>query len=53
MMTRWRRGSLIKKRGYMFAQEGKGKDKHRKEDPKVIGEALVIGKDELIMKKID
>ena len=42
-----------KKRGYMFAQELKGKDKDRKEDPKVIGEALVIGKDELIMKKID
>ena len=42
-----------KKRGYMFAQEGKGKDKDRKEDQKVIGEALVIGKDELIMKKID
>ena len=42
-----------KKRGYMFAQERKGKDKDRKEDPKVIGEALVIGKDELIMKKID
>ena len=37
----------------MFAQELKGKDKDRKEDPKVIGEALVIGKDELIMKKID
>ena len=37
----------------MFTQEGKGKDKDRKEDPKVIGEALVIGKDELIMKKID
>ena len=42
-----------KKRGYMFAQEGKGKDKDRKEDQKVIGEALVIGKDELIIKKID
>ena len=42
-----------KKRGYMFAQEGKGKDKDRKEDQKVIGEALVIGKDELIVKKID
>ena len=42
-----------KKRGYMFVQELKGKDKDRKEDPKVIGEALVIGKDELIMKKID
>ena len=37
----------------MFAQEGKGKDKDRKEDQKVIGEALVIGKDELIVKKID
>ena len=37
----------------MFAQEGKGKDKDRKEDQKVIGKALVIGKDELIMKKID
>ena len=42
-----------KKRGYMFAQEGKGKDKDRKEDQKVIGEALMIGKDELIVKKID
>ena len=42
-----------KKRGYMFAQEGKGKDKDRKEDQKVIGEVLVIGKDELIVKKID
>ena len=42
-----------KKRGYMFAQEGKAKDKDRKEDPKVIGEALLIGKDEMIMKKID
>ena len=42
-----------KKRGYMFAQEGKAKDKDRKEDQKVIGEALVIGKDELIVKKID
>ena len=42
-----------KKRGYMFVQELKGKDKDRKEDPKVIGEALVIGKDELIVKKID
>ena len=41
-----------KKRGYMFAQEGKGKNKDRK-DQKVIGEALVIGKDELIVKKID
>ena len=42
-----------KKRGYMFVQELRGKDKDRKEDPKVIGEALVIGKEELIMKKID
>ena len=42
-----------KRRGYMFTQEGKGKDKDRKEDQKVIGEALVIGKDELIVKKID
>ena len=42
-----------KKRGYMFAQEGKAKDKDRKEDPKVIGKALLIGKDEMIMKKID
>ena len=42
-----------KKRGYMFTQEGKGKEKDRKEDQKVIGKALVIGKDELIMKKID
>ena len=42
-----------KKRGYMFTQEGKGKDKDRKEDQKVIGKALMIGKDELIMKKID
>ena len=42
-----------KKRGYMFAQEGKAKDKDRKEDLKVIGKALLIGKDELIMKKID
>ena len=37
----------------MFTQEGKGKDKDRKEDQKVIGKALVIGKDELIVKKID
>ena len=37
----------------MFAHEGKGKDKDRKEDQKVIGKALVIGKDELIVKKID
>ena len=37
----------------MFAQEGKAKDKDRKEDPKVIGKALLIGKDEMIMKKID
>ena len=42
-----------KKRGYMFTQEGKAKDKDRNEDPKVIGEALLIGKDEMIMKKID
>ena len=42
-----------KKRGYMFTQEGKAKDKDRKEDLKVIGEALLIGKDEMIMKKID
>ena len=37
----------------MFAQEGKGKDIDRKEDQKVIGKALLIGKDELIVKKID
>ena len=37
-----------KRRGYMFAQEGKGKDKDRKEDQKVIGKVLMIGKDELI-----
>ena len=42
-----------KKRGYIFTQELKGKDKDRKEDLKVIVEALVIGKDELIVKKID
>ena len=42
-----------KKRGYMFAQEDKAKDKDRKEGSKVIGEALVIGNEEMIMKKID
>ena len=42
-----------KKRGYMFTQEVKAKDKDRKEDLKVIGKALLIGKDEMIVKKID
>ena len=37
-----------KKRGYMFAQEGKAKDKDRKEDPKVIG-ALCIVCNRLVM----
>ena len=42
-----------KKRGYMFAQEEKAKDKDRKELLKVIGEGLLIGNDEMIVKKID
>ena len=37
----------------MFAQEGKAKDKDRKEDPKVNGKALLIGNNEMIVKKID
>ena len=42
-----------KKRGYMFAQEDKTKDKEKKEAAKVISEGLLIGKDEMIVKKID
>ena len=37
----------------MFAQEDKAKDKEKKEATKVIGEGLLIGKDEMIVKKID
>ena len=37
----------------MFAQEDKAKDREEKKGTKVIGEALLIGKDEIIMKKID
>ena len=37
----------------MFAQEDKAKDKEEKEGTKVIGEGLLIGSNEMIVKKID
>ena len=42
-----------KKRGYMFVQEDKAEDKEKKEATKVIDEGLLIGKDEMIVKKTD
>ena len=44
---------IFNKRRYIFTQEGKANDKDRKEVSKVIGETLLIGNDEMIMKKID
>ena len=37
----------------MFAQEDRAKDKEKKEGTKEIGEGLLIGSNEMIMKKID
>ena len=47
------RGIFNKRRGYMFGQEDKAKNKEKKEAAKVIGKGLLIRKDEMIVKKID